>query len=225
MSTQQYTIVVDASAEGCDMTKQATSNPNLTSVRFVQRSKLMTSAVLCAALVLASACTTPTVRTDYDAKANIAHYHSYSLEEATTRGGPDRVFNNPLNQKRLRAAVESNLTAKGLQPAAAGASADCIVSISSGARDVVETDPRPVQWGMSWGIWQRGFGTSLAFSDDIYSYREHRISIDLLDAKTREPVWHVTANEDINRLSGNSAETRINEVVAAMFTKYPGASK
>jgi hypothetical protein len=205
------------------MIKQATSNLNLTSVRFVQRSKLMTSAALCAALVLASACTTPTVRTDYDAKANIANYHSYSLEEATTRGGVERVFNNPLNQKRLRAAVESNLAAKGMRPAAAGASADCIVSISSGSREVVETEPRPAHWSMGWGWWQHGIGTSLAFSDDVYGYREHRISIDLLDAKTREPVWHVTAEEDINRLSGNSAEARINAVVAAMFAKYPGA--
>lgn len=201
-----------------------TNNRDSGPPRWRQKSNVMASAVACAALALLSACTTPTVRTDYDAKASIAKYHTYSLEEPMPQAGPNRVFNNPLNQKRLRAAIESNLAAKGLQAAAAGASADCIVTMSSGSRDVIETEPGPIGWGVGWGWRHRGFGTSLAFSDDIYSYREHRISIDLLDAKTREPIWHVTADEDINRLSGTTAEARINEVVTAMFAKFPGGT-
>lgn len=183
--------------------------------------RLTTAAVLGVAFAL-SACTTPTVRTDYDAKANIANYHSYSMEEpGRPPNAPDRVFNNPLNEKRLRAAVESNLAAKGLQPVAEGSAPDCVVVVSSGSREVVESDPYP-RVGFGWGWWHRGWGTSVMYDDALYAYREHRISIDLLDAKTRAPIWHVTADEDINRLSGTTAETRINQVVAKMFEKFPG---
>jgi len=186
-------------------------------------SKLAAAAALSAALLL-SACTTPTIRTDHDSKANLANYHTYSIEEPNSQPvGAERVFNNPLNQKRLRVAVENNLASKGLKPAAEGAPADSIVIISTGSRDVVESEPYSPgpRFGFGWGWWHRGFGTSFMYDDSLYAYHEHRVSIDLLDAKTRQPVWHVTADEDINRLSGDSAEARINEVVAKMFEKYP----
>lgn len=207
------------------MSTQISIERDLAKPGITVRNKLLACALLCATALFASACTTPTVRTDYDRKANLANYHTYSLEEiGNPRSGADRVFNNPLNEKRLRAAVETNLANKGLQPAAEGAPADSIVTISTGSREVVDSDPYPMRVGFGWGWWHRGFGTSFMYDDALYAYREHRVSIDLLDAKTRAPIWHVTADEDINRLSGSSAEARINEVVSKMFEKYPGTA-
>ena len=173
---------------------------------------------LCTSLLLAAGCAT--VQTDYDAQVNIHNYHSYLLESVNHH--PDEAaFNNPLNEKRLRTAVETNLATKGLHPVAEGATPDCIVRLSFGSRQVVENEPSPVHFGLGWGGYHRGFGGSMAFENDVHAYNDHRISVDLLDAKTRDPLWHVTINEDLNRLSGASAATRINQVVAEMFAKFP----
>lgn len=198
------------------MNNHTTQSPT----RSLPRHAMLAAVAAMGAAVALTACTT--VSTDYNSKANIAGYHTYALEQSNNqRTDSNRVFNNPLNEDRLRAAVESNLASKGLQPVAVGSAPDCIASISYGSRDVVEGDAYGPRVGFGWGWWHRGFGTSFMYDNSLYAYREHRISIDILDAKTRAAVWHVTADEDINRLTGSSAEARINEIVAKMFAKYP----
>jgi hypothetical protein len=46
--------------------------------------------------------------------------------------------------------------------------------------------------------------------------------VDLYDAKSRQPLWHAVAKQSLSGLTGTDAEKKINEAVAAMFTKYPG---
>src|SRR5260370_129824 len=96
--------------------------------------------------------------------------------------------------------------AGGLQPAPAGA--DCRVGYGIGSHPVVE-DVYPYGWGWGWG-W------------DPYAYREGIIAVDLYDAKSGEPLWHASVEQSLYRLNGAEAEKRIDEAVAAIFTKYPG---
>lgn len=185
------------------------------------------SCVLIGVLAL-GACTTPQVRYDTDARVNIADYHTYAWEQAAndaTAGGP--AFKNPLNVKRLRAAVDANLVKRGLQPVVEGAVPDAYVVIAIGTRQNIETDYRsPVRFGMGWGYWHPGFMGSVAWDNDsVYTYREGRVSIDLFDAKKHEAIWHASVEQDMTYLTGDKAEARINEVVAAMFAKFPGATQ
>ncbi len=168
------------------------------------------------ALVILTGCTT--IQTDSDPRVNMHNYHTYQLEYS---GNSNAVaFNNPLNAKRLRDAVETNLASRGMRPVAEGETPDCIVSVSTGSRQVVESDPG-THVGLGWGWFGRGFGGSLAWDNDVRAYSEYRIAIDLIDAKSHEPVWHASINENINRGSGASADTRIRTVVAQLFTKFP----
>ena len=184
------------------------------------------SCLLGGALAL-GACTTPRVRYDADSRTNISNYHTYVWEQVddnSTAGGP--AFKNPLNQKRLRAAVDANLAKHGLQPAAEGTTADAYVTIAIGSRQNIETDYRsPVRFGVGWGYWHPGYMGSVNWdTDGIYSYREGRIAIDLFDAKKREAIWHASVEQDMTYLTGDKAEARINTVVESMFTKFPGAT-
>lgn len=184
------------------------------------------SCVLIGVLAL-GACSTPQVRYDTDARVNIADYHHYAWEQAandTTAGGA--AFKNPLNVKRLRTAVDTNLTKHGLQPVVEGIAPDVYVTVSIGTRQNIETDYRsPVRFGMGWGYWHPGLMGSVAWDNDsVYTYREGRISIDLFDAKKREAIWHASVEQDMTYLTGDKAEARINEVVTAMFAKFPGAT-
>lgn len=184
-------------------------------------------ACLLAGVLALGACTTPHVRYDTDSRAVIANYRTYVWEQAAADpSAREAAFNNPLNLKRVRAAVDANLAKQGLQPAAEGATPDAYVTVAIGNRQVIETENRsPVRLGVGWGYWHRGYMGSMAWdTDSVYSYREGRISIDLFDAKKREAIWHASVEQDMSYLTGDKAEARINEVVAAMFAKFPGAA-
>ncbi|MES1195583.1 MAG: DUF4136 domain-containing protein [Steroidobacter sp.] len=170
-----------------------------------------------ATAILLAGCAT--VQTDYDPRVNVHNYHSYVLEYTGNTNAA--AFNNPLNAKRLRDAIEGQLASRGMHAVAEGETPDCIVSVSTGSRQVVENEPATPRIGIGFGWYHHGIGGSMAFDNDVYAYNEHRIAIDLLDGKSREPVWHASISENINRGSGASAEARIKDVVAQMFAKYP----
>jgi Domain of unknown function (DUF4136) len=198
-------------------------------VMFTQRVAL--TCVLASVLTLAACSTTPRVSHDADTRANIGNYHTYLWEQSAENVPSDGpAFNNPLNQKRLRAAVEANLAKQGLQPAAEGAKPDAYVTVSIGSRQTIETSNRfPVRVGVGFGYgrgyWNPYLMNSVMWdANDIYSYREGRVSVDLFDASKREGIWHASVEQDLTYLTGDKAEARINAVVDAMFTKFPGAA-
>jgi hypothetical protein len=179
------------------------------------------------------ACTTLQVRSDYDAAADISTCRSYDWAPASTaaagrRDERSRAFDNPLNDVRLRNAIAKRLAARGMQPVAAGGTADCLVGHAIGVRDtLVDTGPRiGFGIGTGWGWGRRGFASSSLFWDnDIYAYREGRISVDIYKASNRDPIWHADVQVDVTRLTGANAEQRIDTAVTAMFARYPAVGQ
>ncbi len=125
---------------------------------------------------------------------------------------------NPVNESRLRAAIQSNLGAVGVQPATADA--DCLVGYGIGTRNVV--DGYPYGWGWGWGAgwgWRRGFVG--ADWDYPYAYTEGVIAVDLYDAKSKQALWHASVDQNLSGVMGDKADQKIKAAVAAIFTKYP----
>ncbi len=183
-------------------------------------------AVLLTVLALAACSTVPSVRYDYDAKASISNYHSFVWEQAETDATVSgAAFNNPINEQRLRDAVQNELASRGIQLAAQGTTADSYVTIAIGTRQAVGRDDRSrIRFGFGFGTWRPGFGSSVFITDDDwYNYREGRITLDLYDAATRKAIWHATVEQDLTYLTKENAEKRINAIVTAMFAKFPAA--
>ena len=169
-------------------------------------------------------------RSDVDAKASVGMCHSYTFGDAEQKhldSAP--AFANPLNEKRLREAIQANLAAHGLQPAAEAA-ADCAVGYAIGSRLALnDAYPRAgLGWGWGWGMgWGWGHGGSfgsLAWESAPRDYREGRVSVNLFNAHTHEALWHAYVDVDVTRLTGAEAEKRINEAVTAIFAKFPGGT-
>jgi len=180
--------------------------------------KYMAAGAMCLAL---GACETYPVRTDANAKLSVTRCHSFGWLEAQRDQRRVGAFDNPINDQRLRDAVASSLAARGVQPVAAGAMPDCLVGHAIGARNVVNDDYAPFSWGFGYGFGRRNMFGSLAWSNDAYAYREGRISVDVFDAGSREPLWHGSVQLDVTSLTGASAQQRIDAAVKAMFAKYP----
>ena len=172
------------------------------------------------AVALLGGCTTVQVTTDHNPKTTISTCHTFAWasEFRATHGEP-QAFANPVNESRLRDAIAANLQAKGIQPVAAGAPADCNVGYGIGVRTVVEGDSYP-GWGAGWGWgWRRG--AYLGAWDEPYAYSEGRVAVDIYDAQSHQPIWHASVNEDVTKLTGDDAQAKISAAVAAIFTKFP----
>lgn len=152
-----------------------------------------------------------TVKSDVN-HALIGSVHCASYAWAGTFGGTSPLRNtiaNPLNEERLRTAIAGHLSPATVQPV--GSPADCLVGYGIGAHYIIDgAYPYGYGWGYGWG-W-----------GGPYVYPEGIIAIDLYDAKSRQPMWHASVDQSLEGVDGGEATKRINEAVAALFTKYPG---
>jgi hypothetical protein len=174
-----------------------------------------------------AACTGPRVVTDSNSAANLSACKTFAWREpdvAANHSG-NAAFDNPINDQRLRSAIAQRLAARGVQNVAAGGAPDCLVAHAIGARTSSSGHSGP-RWGFGvgtgWGGYRSGTMGSVMVNTADYDLREGRVSVDIFRAGNREPLWHAEADVDVTELRGASAEKRINDVVTAIFAKYPG---
>lgn len=187
-------------------------------------------AVAAAGLSL-SACNTVAVRTDYarDMSASICHTYAFANEHVANVDHA-AAYANPLNAQRLRESIESNMAARGIQ-LVARPEADCVVGYAMGSRQVFD-DYYGGYYGAGWGFggWRGGWGFGGGWGYGAWGYdgpwvqNETRISVDLFDAKSHKPIWHASASQNVNELSGPEAVQKINLATAAIFAKFPAGT-
>ena len=174
------------------------------------------------------ACSTIAVKTDTAQGGSVASCHSYAFaREHVANADQPAAYGNPLNAERLRVALQNNLAAKGIQPAD-HATADCVVGYAMGSRQVFDDYAgwgfgAGYGWGGGWGRGRWGGGGYYGY-DGPWVQNETRIAVDLFDAKTKKPIWHASASQTTNELSGPNAEAKINAAAAAIFAKFPAGA-
>jgi hypothetical protein len=184
---------------------------------------LIHSAVAASVLLTLAACNTVSVKTDVarDMSVSICHTYVFAQEHVANADQP-AAYGNPLNAQRLKVAVQTNLSAKGIQLAASRESADCVVGYALGSRQVFDDYYGGLYGGFGFGggFRRRGFGGGF-YSDGPWVQNEVRIAVDLFDAKSHKPIWHASASQDTYELSGPNAEAKINLATTAIFNKFP----
>jgi Domain of unknown function (DUF4136) len=179
------------------------------------------------ALLLVAACANPiTVRVDVDPDANIAGYDSYAWisDEPLLRQvngiAPDASI-SPIDDQRIRRAVDANLQAKGWHKVESVDEADLVVSYGIRAQektDVYET-PGPdfyVGRGYRYGGWYAG---SLVRSD---TYTEGTLTIQFFDRRTKQASWVGWASQ---RLSASEVRDEVIETAVRKILKdFPSRS-
>ena len=151
--------------------------------------------------------------TNPELSVSVCGTYAWAGELRGTGDGAPRIA-NPLTESRLRAAIAANLQAKGVQPAAGGTEANCLVGYGIGRRTIVEGG-YPYGWGWGWG-WPGPWGW-----DGPYIYQRGLIAVNLYQTRGRQPLWHAVVEQDLTGLTGRDAEAKVNEAVAALFSKYP----
>jgi hypothetical protein len=176
---------------------------------------LRTCIVALAAACASTACAYQRVTTDINPALGVSQCHTYAWAGAFhANAGVAQNVANPLNEARLRDAIAVNLQSKGVQPATADA--DCLVGYGIGVQTVIEGG-YPMGWGWAG---RRGFFGGWDW-DYPYVYREGVVAVDLYDARSRQPLWHASVDQNVAGLTGAAADDKIKTAVAAIFTKYP----
>lgn len=178
-------------------------------------------------IVFVTACeTTPTGRADWDRKTDFAAYRTYAWISdhplIIAEGTKDVI--NPLTERRVIAAVERELGAKGFTSVAVGEPADFVVSFTIGTREKIRTEAYPepyfrYSWDWyhpHWRHWRY-----YEFRTVTRSYTEGTLAIDIFDGEQKIPVWHGWATRQVRGSDIREPEAAINEAVAAIMVNFP----
>ncbi|RWU08282.1 DUF4136 domain-containing protein [Pedobacter chitinilyticus] len=165
--------------------------------------------------VLLSACTSLRVASDFDKDVDFKNYKTYNFYEK----GLEKLEVNGLDKKRMMAAVDTEMQAKGFTKTA---NPDLFVNLVVMKRERTDVYDNgfysPWGWRGGWGWgWGPYWGVGMRSFD---RYQEGLFIIDFLDPKTKMHVWH-GRGDGFNLDSFKNREERINEGVKEILAQYP----
>jgi len=146
------------------------------------------------------------VSVDSDPAAPFSTYKTYAWVEGTPAP-------NPLNEDRLRMAVDARLALKGLRMNTTNP--DLIVTTHVTTKERQELMPS----GFGYGPWWGGrYGTA-----NVEAYVEGTLVVDLYDANTKKMVWRGVATATASDKPTKNI-SKMNKALDKMFEKYPGVT-
>ena len=165
-------------------------------------------------LIFALSCEAGTHKFAYKEDADFSTYKTYAwlpMMEEIFSGKKKTNARNPMNIQRIKNAIESELTAKGLQ-IADQSEADFFAAFTGYLEDKVDIDGGDDRLAMGKG----GFYTMNPVGID--NYTEGTLYIHLNDAKSGDLLWRGWVKR---RVQGKVKEKLINKVVAQIMKNYP----
>ncbi len=155
---------------------------------------------------------------DWDPATDFSQYSSY----AWVAGAQSTGFGD-LADSRVKAAIEADLQAKGLKPAARGADADLGVGFQVTTRDRTSFQTVNSGWpggyygGYGYGGW--GGGTSTTYAS---TYTDGSLIIGLFDLASKKMVWQGVGTKTLETNKSPEDRTRsINESVTKIMAGFP----
>jgi hypothetical protein len=168
------------------------------------------------------ACSSYSVKYDFDPHASFAAYKTYDWYAASAKaqGKSDGVA-NPIMDRRVRRIVEREFAARGYKLQEAG-DPDFLLTYYPVYRNrLVQTyTGMGPGWGYGWGRpW--GYGPALGFAE-VQAYREGSIVLEVVDNKSNQLVWQAVADGALTAIEDpQDAEEQVTDAVKKMLEKFP----
>ena len=165
-------------------------------------------------LVIVAACSSPQVGYDFDRGADFNRYRTYAWLSAAQQTTGDKRLDSSLVNARIRAAVDAQLRMKGYLASQNGPP-DFLIAYHAGMKDLMKGASTQNYIG------DRAHGTFTTISD-VQPYHEGTLTIDIVDAASRQLIWQASATADVEQgLSPEERDSRIKNVVRAMLAHFP----
>ena len=185
---------------------------------------LRNTTVLLAAL-LVPACSGISVDQDFSPGANFSALTSWDwMPEADREVGGDPRADNPLLDQRIRAAIETQMQAKGFRKVDAG-EANLRVGYYLIMENRVDYETVNNYYGGGWGyrgVYGRygpAMGSSTTYARE---YTDGTIIIDFFDVASRELVWRGSAEGRVRETADPQERiARANEAILKILEQFP----
>lgn len=154
---------------------------------------------------------------DQEKGLQIQHYKSYSwapLSEMADKG-MNPLYYNELNDKRIKDAVNKEMSLQNMTILGAGAQLEIHYHI------IVED--KIGSYTESYGNQQHAIANPTRITN--YQYRQGTLIIDLMDAKTNSLVWRGWATDVVSNAVKKDPAAAINKAVSKIFKKFPKEAK
>ena len=188
--------------------------------RFLSR-RISLAAMSLALLLGVSSCASTArvgVTNDFDYSVNFRNYKTWSWlpdQPTDSEGGPAQGYQSFLD-KRIRTAVEREMTSKGLTKVEKGG--DLYVAYSAKVEDKQRTNNGaygpygyPYWYGYGYGgLYNRGFVTE---------YKAGTVIIDFVDARRKELAWRGQGQAQVDNQS--ISEEEVYRIVGSILGTYP----
>jgi hypothetical protein len=151
---------------------------------------------------------------DFDKTAPFASFRTYSMKPGTPTG-------QELIDKRLVAAIETQLAAKGLVKNDEAPDVFVIYHMAfDKQQDISSYSSGPMYGGYGYG-WGGGWGTTTT-DVRVREILVGTLAIDLIDAKKKEVAWRGLGTKEINTTAKpEKRDENINKAVEKIFKNYP----
>ncbi|MBB1364678.1 MULTISPECIES: DUF4136 domain-containing protein [unclassified Shewanella] len=180
----------------------------------------MKTLFIAAAVLALSACSTLKSTSDFDPSVSFEQYKTYSWVEKKNEDAGYHL--DGLMDQRVRAAVETQLSQKGISKADKQ-NADLLVNYITKVDKKINIDTFNSNFGYNPYYGPRwGFGGSLHSETTVREYDVGTLMVDLVDNKTGKLIWRGTVADTVREQS--TPEERINTINQAIGTvmmNYP----
>lgn len=170
---------------------------------------------ICFALLCACASGGPQVRAHAAPGFSPSAYRTYGFFPAT---GTDRAGYSTLLTQYLEAAVAREMQQRGFQRAE---QPDLLVNFHLVAQDKVQVTQTPNAY---YG-WRRAYAWGgMGYANDVRSFTEGTLNIDLVDRTRNQLVWEGVAVGRITEEKLRNPQPAIDNAVTAVFAQFPAPS-
>jgi len=187
------------------------------------RSTGSNATVLAAALLLA-ACGGISVNTDWDPSANFGAFQTFSWLPDTESAGSGQAADQ-LTDRRIRAAIEADLTGKGFRNVDTGG--DFKVGYQVSTSDQVSYTTMSSGWSSGGYRWRGGWGMGTGVSTTTQSTTTTgTLLIAIFQEQSKDLVWQGTGEKTLSgsAQSPEGRSSKIDEAVTKVMEDFPPGS-
>jgi hypothetical protein len=173
--------------------------------------------VIAAVLMLAACAKTPDW--DYDKSADFSSYKTFAwMENASLTKNQTDYQISELMEKRVREAVNNELSKNGMTFLADASQADVLINYHASVDTKIDVDTVNIGYSARWNYWGMGYNTHTTTRE----YDVGTLILDVIDRQSNQLVWRgAREGRLIKKQSPEQRTEAVNKAVASILSGFP----
>ena len=168
----------------------------------------------CLAALLSACATGPSIRSDYDQKADFSRYRTFGYMSPL---GTDKAGYSSLLTERLKDATRGQMEMRGYVYNTADP--DLLINFNGKLQQKTQVTQAPPAIGPYYGYRSGFYGgwPGYGWGDTVYQYTEGTLNIDLVDARRKQLVWEGVAVGEVRNPEMAASQQSVEKAVARVL--------